>query len=233
MLDIIYGINPVLEAIKAKQVKKIFTSLKNEHEIIQLAQQQDIPIISIDQFDQNVIPKSNNQRVIAIIKPYPIYDMKDLETDNPKNILFLDKITDPHNLGAVIRSAAAFGFKHIIIPKDHSAKINEIVHKTSVGATFHVKVYYLNALQNVIKKLKKDEYWFVGFDMKSQQTVNQIFENDLKYVLVLGSEGKGIRESILNEMDFMAKIPMLSTIDSLNVSVSASIAMYEFFKKNT
>ncbi len=230
MIDIIYGINPIKEAIKKNQVKILYSKLDDTHEIINLAKANDIPIKNLSEFkDQDKI-NFKTQRIVAQIKPFKTYEVSNLFVEQPKHILFLDRVTDPHNLGAIIRSAAAFGFEHIVLPKDNTSNINEIVHKTSVGMTFHVKIYFATALQNLFKKLKQNEYWITALDMNGNTSLEKIVSDDDKTVLILGSEGRGIRESLLKEADFVSSIPMSDDVESLNVSVSASIAMYEFFK---
>ncbi len=232
MLDIIYGINPIKEAIKKNQVKILYSKLDEKHEVVNLAKANGIPIKKLSDFEDQDKINFKTQKVIAQIKPFKTYSIDNLFKEQPKNILFLDRVTDPHNLGAIIRSAVAFGFEHIILPKDNTSNINEIVHKTSVGMTFHVKIYFATALQNLIKKLKKNEYWITALDMDGETPLEKVVADDDKTMIILGSEGRGIRESLLKEADFVSSIPMLDSVESLNVSVSASIVMYEFFKHN-
>ena len=227
-IDIIYGVNPIMEALKKEQVEELYSDLKYDHPLVLLAQSYNITIKELKEFKTSLEYKT--QKVIAIIKPYKIFTLDELLIDEPKNILFLDRISDPHNLGAIIRSAAAFNINHIILPKDHSAKINEIVHKTSVGTTFKVKISYVTAIQNVFKKLKSLDFWLYSFDSKGED-YNQVLNDDSKRVLIFGSEGKGIRESIINETDFILSIPINKDVESLNVSVSASIIMEKIYSK--
>lgn len=231
MLDIIYGANVVEMALKHTKVKKIFSKLRENHPIMELAREKNIPIFPIDDFQDEKRLPNDKQNIIALIEPYKYYDIKETLNDNPETILFLDQIQDPHNLGAIIRSAIAFGVKHIILPKSNSAIITPTVHKTSAGNTFLVKISVVTSVQNIIKNLKQNGYWFLGLDTKGNTKISDL-DKKTKYVIVMGSEGKGIRPGILKEMDFTAFIPMNSSVESLNVSVSTAIVLYELKTKN-
>lgn len=129
-------------------------------------------------------------------------------------MVILDSITDPHNLGAIIRTAEAAGVDAVIIPKNRSAEVNSTVTKTSTGATEHVRIIRVNNLNQTIKVLKEKGYWIVG----AENTDKSILYTELKYdfpvALVIGSEGKGISQLVAKNCDYLIKIPMKGKINS-------------------
>ena len=145
-------------------------------------------------------------------------------------IVILDQVTDPHNLGACIRSANAFGADAVLIPLHGSAPLSDVAAKASVGATEHTPVVTLPSLNNAIEKLKAENFWIVGLDGYAEQELSQI---DLKgkLVIIMGSEGNGMRPLVKQNCDFLAKLPMVGQVESLNVSVATGVALYEALKQ--
>lgn len=143
-----------------------------------------------------------------------------------KLILVLDGVTDPHNLGACIRSAEALGADGVVIPKDKAASVNAVVHKTSSGASQILPVITLTNLSEGLKKMKAAGFWLVGLAGESESSL-QDMDFTTPSVLVLGSEGGGLRRLTKEHCDFLAKIPMSGQTESLNVSVATGIALFE------
>lgn len=143
-------------------------------------------------------------------------------------VLILDGITDPHNLGAILRSAVQFGADLAVLPTRRSAKETSVVAKTSAGASSLISVVYENNLVRVMEKLKKADYWIYGARMNGERADKVDFSG--KTALVLGSEGKGMRDLVEKNCDIFVSIPTTGRIDSLNVSVAAGILMYEIYK---
>ena len=141
-------------------------------------------------------------------------------------ILILDSIQDPRNLGACLRSANAAGVEHVVINKDGSAPINALVHKTSAGAINTLRIYHVTNLSRTIKDLQKRGVWVIGLDGNSQSTIYDVNLTD-STAIVMGSEGKGIRQLIKKTCDQIVTIPMSGNIESLNVSVATGIALFE------
>ena len=239
--DRIWGVNPILEYIKTKpaQIKEIAV-LKSKsnpriQQIIDLARENSIKLqfktsLHITSGDKKI----NHQGVVAKITPYPFVDLKELlvatkETTQQPFYLALDSIQDPHNLGAIIRSAGATGVSGIIIPRDRSASLSGTTAKVSAGAIAHVTVCMVTNLVNALQKLKEENIWVVGSDMKAES----FYEKDLTgpICLVIGSEGKGLRPLVKEQCDFMVSIPMHSPLDSLNASVAASILLFEVVRQ--
>ena len=141
-------------------------------------------------------------------------------------ILILDTIQDPRNMGACLRSANAAGVSHVIINKDGSSPINATVHKTSAGAINNLKIFHVTNLSRTIKEIQKIGIWVVGLDGSSQKSIYNINLTG-SIAIVVGSEGKGIRQLIKKNCDQIVSIPMTGNIESLNVSVAAAISLFE------
>lgn len=239
--DQIWGINPVVEYIKTKpdQIKEIavLKSKSNSRiqQIIDLARQNKIKLQFKDSLNLSNVGKNiNHQGVVAKITAYPFVDLEELlsqtrEKSQQPFFLALDSIQDPHNLGAIIRSASAAGVSGIIIPRDRSASVSGTAAKVSAGAIAHVTVCMVTNLANTLKRLKEENIWVVGSDIKS----DTFYEKDLTgpICLVIGSEGKGLRPLVKEHCDFMVSIPMQSPLDSLNASVAASILLFEVVRQ--
>ena len=146
-------------------------------------------------------------------------------TSNPL-ILILDSIQDPRNLGACLRSANAAGVDCVVMNKDGSAPINSVVYKTSAGAINQLKIFQVTNLVRVIKALQSKELWVVGLDGSAKTSIYDVNLSD-PLVIVMGTEGKGLRQLIKKTCDYLATIPMTGNVESLNVSVATGIALFE------
>jgi 23S rRNA (guanosine2251-2'-O)-methyltransferase len=142
---------------------------------------------------------------------------------------YLDHIEDPHNFGAIIRTAEAAGVDAIIIPKDRSVDVNSTVMKTSAGALENMKVVQVTNLTNTIKELKQKGYWFVATDMEGTDYDKVDYKGNI--AIVIGNEGSGISRLVKENCDFVATIPMTGSINSLNASVAAGIILFEALKQ--
>lgn len=140
-------------------------------------------------------------------------------------LLVLDGVTDPHNLGACLRSADAFGVQAVLVPKDRSAALNDTVRKVASGAAETVPVITVTNLARALIQLKEAGYWLIGADVNTTSELNnQTFSGPR--VLVMGSEGSGLRELTKKHCDYLVKLPMKGTVDSLNVSVATGVFLY-------
>lgn len=228
-MEKIIGINPVIEALQNKEnnIEKIelYKNLKDEKilKIKKLASERNIKIF------YNNKKVDNSQGVVAIIGNYDYYiDLGEfLEKVAPLKksiVLILDEVQDPRNFGAIIRSAEVFGVHGIIIPERNSVRINETVVKTSTGAIEYVNIIQVTNVSDTIERLKKLDYWVYGAEGEGSNDYSQEKFAD-KVVLVLGSEGKGIRRKVKDNCDILIKIPMYGKINSLNVSVASGILL--------
>ena len=239
--DQIEGRNSVLELLESgKDINKIFVEKGEKHgsinKILAKAKERKVIIVEKDKKQMKEMAQVENyQGVIAIVPPFEYCEIEDiLEEAKNRNeepfILILDGIEDPHNLGAIIRTAETAGVHGIVIPKRRAASVNSTVNKVSAGATEHMKIARVNNITETIKFLKKNDVWICGTDMNTKQYYYQ--ENyKIPIAIVIGSEGFGISRLVKENCDFMVKIPMKGKITSLNASVSAGIIIYEAVKQ--
>jgi 23S rRNA (guanosine2251-2'-O)-methyltransferase len=167
--------------------------------------------------------------VVAMVEEYEYVNLYDIlkQTDSPF-IVILDGLEDPHNLGAVLRTAEATGVDCVVIPKHHSVGLNDTVAKVAVGAMDLVPVAQVTNITKTIQELKKLGLWIVGLEADSPLTYTDI-DGNMRIAIVIGSEGKGMSRLVKEQCDFLASIPMKGSINSLNASVSAALMMYHVF----
>ncbi len=201
-----------------------------------MARQRKIVIVEKDKKDMEKIANNKNyQGVIAFVPPFSYCEIEDiLEYAKGKNeepfVLILDGIEDPHNLGAIIRTAETAGMHGIIIPKRRSASVNSTVSKVSSGAVEYMKIARVTNITDAIDKLKKEGLWICGTDINTDK---YYYNQDLTgpIGIVIGNEGKGISDKVKKNCDFLVKIPMMGRVTSLNASVSTGIIIYEALKQ--
>jgi 23S rRNA (guanosine2251-2'-O)-methyltransferase len=217
----------IQEAINSDSVRAIHEQVNNLGASVQI-----VPRATLSRMTKN----QNHQGVIIEIKPAKKKTDNDLDgvleqnKDNNPLYLILDSVQDPHNLGACIRTADAAGVTAIIIPKDRSASINETVRKVASGAVENVTVLSVVNLVRVIKKMKEAGIWVVGTAGGAEQSIYDM-KMDVPTAIIMGGEGKGMRESILKECDYVASLPILGKIESLNVSVATGVVLYEVIRQ--
>lgn len=234
------GRNAVMEALNHnKPIDKILLK-KGEVEgtlkvIAAKAREKGIVVQEVDKAKMEHMSMSNNcQGVIALCPAYEYCEVKDiLENARSKNeepfIIVLDEITDPHNLGAVIRTADACGAHGVIIPKRRAVGVNAIVSKTSAGAAEYVPVARVTNVSRAIEELQKENIWVACADMGGEDYFNAPLNGAI--ALVIGNEGKGVSRLVREKCDFAVGIPMYGKISSLNASVSAGLIMYEVVRR--
>ncbi|MDD4000324.1 MAG: 23S rRNA (guanosine(2251)-2'-O)-methyltransferase RlmB [Bacilli bacterium] len=225
MSEIIYGTNLVAEAIK-QQVKINNLRICGNNIIKNLAKEKKIPYLDVDKNELNKIT-SNHQGVIAEVESFPTYSLEEISFSKKDLVLALDGVEDPHNLGAILRTADAAGIKAVILPKNRTVRLNSTVARVSTGAIFSVKCVEVVNLVSALKRLKNLGFWVYGADNLPESQPYSEIKYDSKSVLVLGGEGRGLSRLTLENCDFLIKIPMAGSINSLNVSVSAGILIYQ------
>jgi len=244
MSKVIYGVNAVLEALNShpELIEEIWlnkTTLSGrKYQILEKAKKIGIPLKLISKPDFNppkISPYINTQGVVAYISEFIYADLEDIvkNWENKKEtplVIMLDEVEDPQNVGSIIRTADAGGVHGIVIPKLRSCDINETVIKVSSGSAFNIPIAKVNNLKHAISFFKEKNLWIIGLTHKSDTS---IYELDLKKPLafIVGNEGKGIRKTILEKCDFLAKIPMKGKIESLNVSIATAIAIFETLRQ--
>lgn len=228
MSEIIYGKNSVREALRnERKISKVYIT-NNDNEIISLCKKNNINYKLVDKNFIQKMTTGNHQGVVAEVEEYAYCKLEDIITEKKDSlILILDGLEDPHNLGAIIRTAEASGVDGIILPKNRSVKLSGVVAKVSTGAIEYVKVCEVVNLTRAIQTLKDNGYWVVGAERSDKSVVHSDLKYDFKTALVIGSEGKGISRLVKEECDYLVEIPMVGKINSLNASVSAGILVYE------
>ena len=167
-----------------------------------------------------------HQGIILSIPDYKYKNMYEVLSKNPEFIVILDHLEDPHNLGAIIRTCEAAGVDAIVMPKDRQVMINSTVMKTSVGTLDNMDIVAVTNLVQAIEELKKNGFWVVGTALENSVDYREI-DYSGKIALVIGNEGSGMSQLVKKNCDFIAKIPMYGTTNSLNASVAAGIMIYE------
>lgn len=236
------GRNAVLEAFRSgKAVDKLFVLERCEdgpvRTILREAKKHDtmVKFVKKERLDQ-MSETGKHQGVIAMTAAYTYAEVDDIleaarEKGEPPFILLLDNIEDPHNLGAIIRTANLAGAHGVIIPKNRAVGLTATVARTSAGALNYTPVAKVTNLARTIEELKKQGMWFVCADMGG----TQMYDLDLKgsIGLVIGNEGEGVSKLVREKCDFIASIPMHGDIDSLNASVAAGVLAYEIVRQRT
>lgn len=239
--DQIEGRNSVLELLETgKDINKIFIEKGEKHgsinKIIGIARDRKIVVVEVDRNKLNQMAKTeNHQGVIALVPPFDYCEVDDILQEAKSKgeqpfILILDGIEDPHNLGAIIRTAETAGVHGIIIPKRRACLVNSTVYKVASGAVEHMKIARVNNLNDEIKYLKENDVWVYGTAIEATQYYyNENFTGAV--ALVIGNEGEGMSRLVRENCDALLKIPMKGHITSLNASVSAGIIMYEVLRQ--
>ncbi len=241
MDNYIVGRNAVKEALKAgRSIQRILVSddkIKTGlSDIVGLAKSKGVevrptPVKQMNRYETDV----PHQGVIAFVNAVEFKDLGEvLQESNHENPLLIltDGVEDPHNMGAIIRTAECVGATAVLIPKRHNAPINATVAKTSAGAVEQIPLVQVGNVTQTIKQLQKKGFWALGAHMEGDRT---LYEADLTIptVLVIGNEGKGISRVVKEACDFLVTIPMYGKLNSLNASVAAAILMYEAVRQRT
>lgn len=241
--DRLEGRNSVLEAIKSgRTINKILVSGGNREgsikKIISIAREKGILVQEVDRGKLDSISITHaHQGIIAYVAAKAYVDVDEIlkiaEAKNePPFIVILDEITDPNNMGSILRTSDAVGAHGIIIPKRRSVGLTSTVSKVSAGAIEHVPVARVTNISQTLNYLKEKNVWIVGLDATGNET---FYKSDLKgaIALVIGSEGSGISKNALDKCDFVVNIPMQGQISSLNAAVAGAIVMYEVLKQRS
>jgi 23S rRNA (guanosine2251-2'-O)-methyltransferase len=240
--DILFGFHSVYEALRAEKRKfySILISNKRSQErtlkIEAIAKKRKIKIESVDpELLDKMTNFSNHQGLVAKTSFYPMQKASEVaflvkEKPTPSFILIIESIEDPHNLGALIRTALCAGVDYILIPKDRSVGPTSTVSRASAGAMEHANIFMITNTASLLKSLKENGVWVSGLDADG---TTSLFDSDLtgSIALVIGGEHKGIRPLVKKECDFLLSIPNKGDINSLNASVAGGIAMYEALRQ--
>ena len=237
-INLIYGKNPVIEAIRAKKALKVFiVNNFNDQKVLSLINENRLAVVNVSPNEmERMCDGGVHQGIAAELKPYQTVSLEEIiakaKKKEKKIIVMLDNISDPHNLGAIIRSADVFEAAGIVLPKHNSVGLSATVAKTSAGAINYVPVAVVNNLNQAIKELKEEGYWIVATDGSAEISYSSL-KYDFPVVVVIGSEGKGVSPLVLKNSDYIVKIPQYGHVNSLNASVAAGILLAEVHKSNT
>lgn len=227
---IIYGKNVIKEAVFAKRrIYKLYIDQQfSDHRFLQFLKDKEVEITLLSKNELNKLTDNqNHQGVVAEVEAYETYDLFDIVDKNKiQHFMILDGIEDPHNLGAVMRTAEACQLDGIIMSKKGAVPLTATVAKVSSGAIEHVKVILVPNINQAILELKKQGVWVVGTDGNTEKTYDDM-PKDVSLAVVMGNEGEGIRPLVKQNCDLLVKIPMFGKINSLNVSVAAALMMYK------
>ena len=227
--SLIYGRSPVKEALRSKRVKTIYLSNGfSNNEILSLIDENHINVTYKSVKELDSMTQGVHQGVAAIIRDYEYYSLESiLDRANKQEkplIVILDGINDPHNLGAILRCGDVFNVTGVLIPKHNQVPLNATVAKTSAGAINYVPVALVGNLNQTIEKLKENGFWIVSTDGSGSYNYQDL-KYDFKVALVIGSEGQGVSRLVLNNSDYVVKIPQFGHVNSLNASVAAGILL--------
>ncbi|HCY88093.1 MAG TPA: 23S rRNA (guanosine(2251)-2'-O)-methyltransferase RlmB [Desulfobacteraceae bacterium] len=236
--EILYGYHSVYEALRSgrRQFDAVLLSDRRSdprvEKVGKLAQAKGIPLQDADLDTlERLAQGGNHQGIAARVSVFPVKPVEDIwaelrNRETPFFILMAESIEDPHNLGALIRTALCADVDYIVVPKDRSALPTPAVSRTSAGAMEHADIFVATNLAALMRDLKKEGAWISGLDAGGDK---ELFDADLtgNLVLVVGGEHKGIRPGVRKECDFILSIPISGKVNSLNASVAGGVAMYE------
>ena len=242
-MDFIYGKNSVLEALNAgnREINKILI-LKTVHadakisKIKELAQQKGIIFQFVGREKFQDIREYNHQRVMAHISPVKYMDLEEFISENKSkqkfsSVVVLDGVEDVHNLGAIIRTCVCAGVDGIIIPSRRNVQVNATVDKISQGAVNLIPIIRVNSLVSAVQRLKESDWWIIATDASAQDNYYDVKYNDMNYAIIMGAEHAGVSKSLLKASDFVVKIPMQNSFNSLNVSNALSAVVFEALRQ--
>lgn len=236
----IFGIHPILEALKSELViDKLFLQKDSNNskiqEIVTICEKSDVTINYVPLEKLNRLTKGNHQGVVAITSPISFYSLESLieniiqEKEKPL-FLILDQLSDVRNFGAIIRTAECTGVDAIIIQKKGGAPVTSDTIKTSAGAIFKIPICKVDHIKDAIFYLKASNIITIAATEKTNETIYNLNLNG-PLAIIMGSEGKGVSKSVLNIVDQKAALPLLGDINSLNVSVACGALLYEVLRQ--
>ena len=242
-MSLIIGRKPVLEAINSgEEIEQVYILYGQQGGIVETiriaAKKKGIKcnLIPLDRF-RSITNNPNAQGVAAKKSEQKFYQLEEIVSSSKKSLypllLILDSIQNTHNVGAIIRTAECCGVDGIIFTKHNSAPINETVVKTSAGAAAYIKLCQVTNLAQALLQLKEEGYWIIGSSLSDDSKVYTEVDYKIPVALILGNEEKGIRKLTINNCDLLIKIPMMGKIQSLNVSVSAGIILFEILRQRS
>jgi len=236
----IYGINSVSEALKARGRSFAWVGVAKERHDLRLqrlvedCRKQGIAVRFISRAELDRMAGNNaHQGVVAVTSAKQYNDLDDVLASKRGQfslLVVLDGVEDPHNLGAILRTADAVGANGVVIPERRAAGVTGTVAKASAGASEHLPIAKVTNIARTLEDLKERNVWTVGLDERGTQAYDAI-DYKMDCAVVLGAEGKGLHDLVARKCDFLVSIPMLGKVPSLNVSVAAGVVLYEVIRQ--
>jgi 23S rRNA (guanosine2251-2'-O)-methyltransferase len=236
----IYGINSVTEALKARGRAFEWVGMaKERHDIrlqriIEECRKIGVPVRFLQRTElDRMAGNAAHQGVVAVTSAKQYNDLEDVIASKRGQyslLIVLDGVEDPHNLGAILRTADAAGANGIVIPERRAAAVTGTVTKASAGASEHLPIAKVTNIARTVEELKEQNIWTVGLDERGTKTYDALDYN-MDCAVVLGGEGKGLHDLVKRKCDFLVSIPMLGKVPSLNVSVAAAVVLYEIVRQ--
>ena len=230
---IVYGINPVVEAVRSGRATRLRLGSRADKRIddlLVLARQKGVKVERVDLATLDRAARGGvHQGVVADVsagRDYSVADLVASAAPSAPLIVVLDGIEDPHNVGAILRTANAAGVHGVIRQERHSAALDGVVAKASAGALAHTPIATVVNIARAVDELKDASVWTVGLDGASVERYDQV-DLTLPTAIVLGAEGSGLRRLVRERCDRLVSIPMAGAVESLNVSVAAGVALFE------
>jgi 23S rRNA (guanosine2251-2'-O)-methyltransferase len=239
-VDVIFGINSVSEALKARGRAFEWVGVAKERhdlrlqKLIQECRSKSVAVRFLPRPELDRMARTaSHQGVVAVTSRKVYGDLDDVlgaKRGEHSLVVVLDGVEDPHNLGAILRTAEAAGANGVVIPERRAVGVTPAVAKSSAGASEHLPVAKVTNISRTLEELKSKGLWIVGLDERAKQNYDEVDYN-MDCALVLGAEGKGLHDLVARKCDFLVSIPMLGHVSSLNVSVAAGVVLYEIVRQ--
>lgn len=234
--DVIYGVHAVEEALTAgEELRSLHVADERKRDpavrkILDTARERNLRVRFENRGYFAQFPYKANQGIVAFGAPFPYVALEDVmfaDRDGPALFVVLDHVTDPHNAGAIIRTAECVGANGVIMPERRAAGVNATVRKAAAGAAAHIPIARVANVADAIRKLKKANVWVAGADLGPQSVDYTQADLARDLAVVIGAEGAGLSQLVKRECDYLVRIPMLGEVASLNASVAAGVLLYE------
>jgi len=239
-MNVIYGINAVSEALKARGRAFEWVGMAKERHDLRLqrliedCRRVGVPVRFLQRMElDRMAGNAAHQGVVAVTSAKQYSDLDDVinaKRGKYSLVVVLDGVEDPHNLGAILRTADAAGADGVVIPERRAAGVTGAVTKASAGASEHLPIAKVTNIARTVEELKAHNVWTVGLDERSDKSYDQLDYN-MDCAVVVGAEGKGLHDLVKKKCDFLVSIPMLGKVPSLNVSVATAVVLYEIVRQ--
>jgi 23S rRNA (guanosine2251-2'-O)-methyltransferase len=234
-MEIVYGINPVSEVLRAQRRKIIKLHASDPKRVALIEQKSGMKGLKATIEPRNALRmlcgSEHHQGVVADVEDYPYVPLDDIFEKPQKFILSLDDLTDPQNVGSILRSGYCAGISGATLRSHHSSKITSSVAKSSAGAVEHLLVSLVSNHSEVIKRAKEEGYIVAALDMEGTSIYKEKIPFKRPILLIIGSEDQGIHSILKKQCDYLLKIPMHGVLDSLNASAAAAVALFEIARR--